>query len=68
MSKVPQKSFEKDPKHKLKIRVQEVSVVQEYRYRNVDLDDSTYEYKGTAIGILLTSDEVKHVMGKLKNV
>ena len=68
MSKVPQKTFEKDPKYKLKIRVQEVSAVQEYR--DFDLDDNTYKCKRATIGILLmlTGDEVKHVTGKLKKV
>ena len=40
MAKVPQKVFGKDSKYKLKVRMQEVSAVQEYR--DVDLDDSTY--------------------------
>ena len=64
MAKVPQKVFGKDSKYKLKVRMQEVSAVQEYR--DVDLDDSTY--KRAAISRLLRDDEVKDVVGKLKRV
>ena len=48
--------------------MQEVSAVQEHMhmYRHVDLDDNTY--KRTAISRLLTDDEVKDVVGKLKMV
>ena len=64
MAKVPQKVLRKDSKYKLKVRVQEVTAVQEYR--DVDLDDSTY--KRAAISRLLRDDEVKDVVGKLKRV
>ena len=64
MAKVPQKVFGKDSKYKLKVRMQEVSAVQEYR--DVDLDGSTY--KRAAISRLLRDDEVKDVVGKLKRV
>ena len=50
MSKVPQKIFGEDSTYKLKVRMQEVSAVQEYR--DADLDDKTY--KRTAIRRLLT--------------
>ena len=64
MSKVQQKILGKDSKYKLKVRMQEVSAVQEYK--DVDLDDSTY--KRAAISRLPTDDEVKDVVGKLKRV
>ena len=44
--------------------MQEVSVVQEYK--DVDLDNSTY--KRADISRLLTDDEVKGLVGKLKRV
>ena len=44
--------------------MQDVSAVQEYK--DVDLDDGTY--KRVDISRLLTDDEVKHVVGKLKRV
>ena len=64
MAKAPQKVFGKHSKYKLKIRMQEVSAVQEYR--DVDLDDSTY--KRAAISRLLRDVKVKDVVGKLKRV
>ena len=57
MAKVPQKVLGKDSKYKLKVHMQEVSAVQEYR--DVDLDGSTY--KRAAISRLLRDDEVKDV-------
>ena len=59
-----QKIFGKDSKYKLKARMQEVCAVQEYS--NIDLDHGTY--KRADISILLTDDEVKDVVGKLKRV
>ena len=44
--------------------MQEVSAVQ--GYKDVDLDDGTY--KRADISRLLTDDEVKHVVGKLKTI
>ena len=44
--------------------MQEVSAVQEYK--DVDLDDGTY--KRVDISRLLTDNEAKHVVGKLKRV
>ena len=44
--------------------MQEVSAVKEYN--DADLDDGTY--KRVDISRLLTDDEVKHVVGKLKRV
>ena len=44
--------------------MQEVSAVQEHKH--VDLDDGTY--KRADISRLLTDNEVKHVVGKLKRV
>ena len=64
MSKVPQKKFREDSKYKLKVRMQEVTAVQEYK--DVDLDNDTYER--AAISRLLTDDEVKDIAGKLKRV
>ena len=64
MSKIPQKIFRKDSKYKLKVRMQEVRSIQEYN--DVDLDDSTYER--AAVSRLLTDDEVKGVVGKVKRV
>ena len=64
MSKVPQKVLGKDSKYKVKVRMQEVSAVQEYS--DVDLDDSTY--KRAAISRLLRDDEVKDALGKLERV
>ena len=62
MSKEPRKVFGKDTKYKLKVRMQEVSPVQEYK--DVDLNGGSYEK--AAISRLLTDGEVKHVVGKLK--
>ena len=64
MAKILKKVLRKDFKYKLKVRMQEVSVVQEYR--DFDLDDSTY--KRAAISRLSRDDEVKDVVGKLKRV
>ena len=64
MTKVTQKVFGKDSKYKLKVRMQEVSAVQEYR--DVDLDDSMN--KRAAISRLLRDDVVKDVVRKLKRV
>ena len=64
MSKEPRKVFGKDTKYKLKVRMQEVSPVQEYK--DVDLNGGSYEK--AAISRLLTDGEVKHVVGKLKRV
>ena len=64
MAKVPQKIFGKDSKYKLKVRMQEVSAVQEYS--DVDLDDG--RHKRADISRLLKDDEVKDVVGKLKRV
>ena len=62
MAKNPQKIFGKDSKYKLKVRMQEVSAVQEYS--DVDLDDG--RHKRADISRLLRDDEVKGVVGKLK--
>ena len=51
-------------KYKLKVRMQEVSPVQEYK--DVDLNGGSYEK--AAISRLLTDGEVKHVVGKLKRL
>ena len=64
MSKEPRKVFGKDTKYKLKVRMQEVSPVQEYK--DVDLNGGSYEK--AAISRLLTDGEVKHVVGKLKRL
>ena len=64
MTKVPQKIFGKDSKYKLKVRMQEVSAVQEYS--DVDLGDGRHKRGG--ISRLLKDDEVKDVVGKLKRV
>ena len=64
MAKVPRKIFGKDFKYKLKVRMQEVSALQEYS--NVDLDDG--RHKRADISRLLTNDEVNDVVGKLKRV
>ena len=64
MSKVPKKIVGKDSKCKLKVRMQEVSAVQENR--DVDLDDNTH--KKAPISRLLIDDEIKDVVGKLKRV
>ena len=64
MAKAPQNVLGKDSRYKLKVRIQEVSAVQEYR--DVDLDCSTY--KRAAISRLLRDDEVKDVVGKLKRI
>ena len=64
MTKVPQKVSGKDSKYKLKVCMQEVSAVQEYR--DVDLYGRTY--KRAAISRLLRDDEAKDVVGKLKRV
>ena len=64
MAKVSQKILGKYFKYKLKVGMQEVSAVQEYRA--VDLDDSTY--KRAATSRLLRDDEVKDVVGKMKRV
>ena len=50
--------------YKLKVRMQEISAVQEYV--DVDMDDGSY--KRADISRLLTDDEVKAVVGKLKRV
>ena len=63
-AKVPQKIFGKGFKYKLKVRMQEVSAVQEYS--DVDLNDG--RHKRADISRLLTDDEVKDVVGKLKRV
>ena len=52
----------KDFKYKVKVRMQEVSAVQEYS--DVDLDDD--RHKRADISRLLRDDEVKGVVGKLK--
>ena len=57
MPKVPQNIFGKGSKYKLKVCMQEVSVVQEYR--DIDLDDGTYRWAD--INRLLTDVEVKDV-------
>ena len=64
MAKVPRKIFGKDSKYKLKVRMQEVSAVQEYS--DVDLDDG--RHKRADISRLLRDDEVKDVVGKLKRL
>ena len=64
MAKNPQKIFGKDSKYKLKVRMQEVSAVQEYS--DVDLDDG--RHKRADISRLLRDDEVKDVVGKLKRL
>ena len=64
MSKEPRKVFGKDTKYKLKVRMQEVSPVQEY----MDVDLNGGSYKKAAISRLLTDGEVKHVVGKLKRL
>ena len=64
MTKIPQKIFGEDDKYKLKVRMQEVSAVQEYS--DVDLDDATH--KRADISRVLTDDEVKDVVGMLKRV
>ena len=64
MAKNPQKIFGKDSKYKLKVRMQEVSAVQEYS--DVDLDNG--RHKRADICRLLRDDEVKDVVGKLKRV
>ena len=64
MSKDPRKVFGKDDKYKLKVRMQEVSAVQEYQ--DVDLNDKSY--KKAAISRLLTDGETKYVVGKLKRI
>ena len=64
MAKVPQKIFGKDSKYKLKVRMQEVSAVQEYS--DVDLDSD--RHKRADISRLLKDDEVKDIVGKLKRV
>ena len=58
-----QKHLERS-QYKLKVRMKEVSAVQEYRDAN--LDDSTY--KRADISRLLRDDEVKDVVGKVKRV
>ena len=58
------KIFRKDSKYKLKVRMKEISAVQEYA--DVDMDDGSY--KRTDISRLPTDDEVKNVVGKLKRV
>ena len=42
MAKVLQKVFGKDSKYKLKVRMQEVNAVRDYR--DVDLGENTYTY------------------------
>ena len=64
MAKVQQKVFGKDSKYKLKVRMQEVSAVQEYR--DIDLDDNTY--KKEDISRLLTDDVMEDIVGKSKSV
>ena len=64
MAKNPQKIFGKDSKYKLKVRMQEVSAVQEYS--DVDLDNG--RHKRADICRLLRDDEAKDVVGKLKRV
>ena len=64
MVKVPRKIFWKDSKYKLKVRMQEISAVQEYV--NVGMDDGSN--KQADISRLLTGDEVKDGVGKLKRV
>ena len=54
----------KDSKYKLKVRMQEISAVQEY----IDVDMDNGIYKRGDISRLLTDDEVKAVVGKLKRV
>ena len=58
------KVFGKDSKYKLKVRMQEVTPVQEYK--DVDLNDASH--KKAAISRLLTDSEVKYVVGKLKRL
>ena len=64
MANVPHNIFGKDSKYKLKVRMQEVSAVQEYS--DVDLDNG--RHKRADISRLLRNDEVKDVVGKLKRV
>ena len=64
MSKVSQKIFGKNSRYKLKVRMQEVSAVQEYR--DIDLDDNTY--KKEDISRLLTDDVMEDIVGKSKSV
>ena len=64
MAKVPQQIFSKDSKYKLKVRMQIISAVQEY----ADVDRNNGSYKRSDIRRLLTDDEVKDVVGKLKRV
>ena len=64
MATVPQKIFGKDSKYKLKVSMQEVSAMQEYS--NVDLDNGGH--KRADISRLITDDEVKDGVEKLKRV
>ena len=50
--------------YKRKVRMQEISAVQEY----VDVDVDGGSYTRADISRLLTDDEVKDVVGKLKKV
>ena len=62
MSKVPSKKWKKDSKFKLKARMQEINMVQEYE--DVDLHHAVYE-KG-AVSRIMTDKEVRDVIGKLQ--
>ena len=62
MANNPQKNFGKDSKYKLKVCMQEVSVVQEYN--DVDLNDGRHQRVDSSR--LLRDDEVKDVVEKLK--
>ena len=64
MSKVPSKKWKKDSKFKLKARMQEINMVQEYE--DVDLHHAVYE-KG-AVSRIMTDKEVNDVIGKLQRV
>ena len=64
MFKDPRKVFREDSKYKLKVRMQEVSAVHEYK--DVDLNDKSY--KKADISRLLTDGETKYVVGNLKRI
>ena len=64
MAKVPRKIFGKDSKYTLKVCMQEISGVQEY----VDVDMEDGSYKRADVSRLLTDNEVKAIVGKLKRV
>ena len=59
------KIFRKDSKYKLKVSMQEINPVHE-EYADVNMDDGSY--KRADISRLLTDDEVKGVVRKLKRV